>query len=80
MTRREVDLGASLEIQHRLEVWCNYAEGENAEYCLQGARDGVEYYKSVNGDYEALKLSFDWAWCQEYYYKKYNREIWLESI
>ena len=78
--QREVDLGASLEIQHRLEVWCTVAEGDNAEYCIQGALDGVEYYKSVGGDYEALKLSFDWAWCQEYYYKKYNRKIWLETI
>lgn len=75
----EVDQGAGPEIQHRLHVWCTYAKGENAEYCLQGAQDGVEYYKSVNGDYEALKLSFDWAWCQGYYYKKYGRQIWLES-
>jgi hypothetical protein len=78
--QREVELGASLEIQHRLNVWCTVAEGDNAEHCIQGALDGVEYYKSVNGDYEALKLSFDWAWCQEYYYNKYGTKPWLESI
>lgn len=78
--QREVDLGAGVEIRHRLNVWCTRANGENAEYCIQGALDGVEYYKSVNGDYDALKLSFDWAWCQDYYYKKYNRKIWLESV
>lgn len=78
--QREVVLGAGPEIQHRLNVWCTEAEGENAEYCIQGALDGVEYHNSVNGDYEALKLSFDWAWCKEYYYKKYNRQLWLESV
>ena len=78
--QREVVLGAGPEIQHRLDIWCTVAEGENAEYCIQGALDGVDYHNSVAGDYEALKLSFDWAWCQEYYYKKYNRRIWLESV
>jgi hypothetical protein len=74
--RLEVDQGASVEIEHRLKTWLTVAEGENAEYCLQGARDGVEYYESVEGDYEALELSFDWAWCQDYYYKKYKCKIW----
>ena len=78
--QREVVLGAGLEIQHRLETWCTVANGENAEYCIQGALDGVEYHDSVGGDYEALKLSFDWAWCKEYYYNKYRRELWLETI
>ena len=76
----EVDQGAGIEIQHRLKTWLTVAEGENAEYCLQGARDGVEYYKSVDGNYQALELSFDWAWCQEYYYNKYQRKIWLEVV
>jgi hypothetical protein len=78
--RLEVDQGASIEIQHRLKTWLTVAEGENAEYCLQGARDGVEYYKSVGGNYEALELSFDWAWCQDYYFSKYKRQIWLEVV
>jgi hypothetical protein len=77
--RREVDLGADIEIEHRLEVWCTKAQGQNAEYCLQGAQDGVDYYQSVNGDLEMLKLSFDWQWCQDYYRAKYGRELWLES-
>ena len=76
--RLEVDQGAGVEIQHRLKVWCSRASGENAEYCLQGARDAVEYYEQVGGDYQALKLSFDWAWLEEFYYNKYGVRIWLE--
>ena len=78
--QREVVMGAGLEIQHRLKTWCTVAEGENAEWCIRGALDGVEYHDAVGGDYEALKLSFDWAWCQDYYYKKYGKKIWLESV
>lgn len=76
----EVDEGAGPVIQHRLDVWCTCAEGENAEHCLQGAQDALEYYNSVNADYEKLKLSFDWAWLQDYYYSKYATKPWLESI
>jgi hypothetical protein len=55
----------TLETSHRLATWCEVAEGEFAEYCLAGARDAVLYYNQVGGDYERLKLSFDWAWLQE---------------
>ena len=76
----EVDQGAGPEIQYRLNTWCTHAEGENAEHCLQGAEDALEYYTSVSGDYEKLRLSFDWAWLQDYYYARYATQPWLESI
>jgi hypothetical protein len=76
----EVDQGAGPEIQHRLRVWCSKADGDNADYCLTGANDALEYYQLVNGNYEALKLSFDWAWLQDYYYNKYQSRPWLESV
>ena len=55
----------TLETEHRLNVWCTVAQGEYAEHCLKGANDAVAYYTEVAGDYEKLKLSFDWAWLQE---------------
>jgi hypothetical protein len=76
----EVDQGAGPEIQHRLRVWCSKANGDNADHCLAGANDALEYYQLINGDYEALKLSFDWAWLQDYYYKKYQSRPWSESV
>ena len=75
--KQEVDLGADIEIQFRLKVWCEKAVGENAEFCLAGSNDALEYYAQVNGDYDSLKLSFDWGWLQDYYYKKYNQKPWL---
>jgi hypothetical protein len=55
----------TLENSHRLDVWCTRAEGKYAKYCLAGARDAVNYYHEVNGDYERLKLSFEWSWLRE---------------
>jgi len=55
----------TLETSHRLATWCTVAEGKYAEYCLKGANDAVLYYNQVGGDYEKLKLSFEWAWLQE---------------
>ena len=52
----------TLETEYRLRVWCTQAQGMYSNYCLQGARDAVAYYDEVRGDYELLKLSFDWAW------------------
>lgn len=54
----------TVETEHRLNTWLTVAQGNHAEYCLAGARDAVEYYAEVAGDYELLKLSFDWAWLQ----------------
>lgn len=77
--KQEADLSANVETQYRLRVWCERAVGLNAESCLQGANDALEYYAQVAGAAELLKLSFDWAWLQDYYYKKYNCQPWLES-
>ena len=78
--QREVDQGADVEIQYRLNTWLTVAHGENAQWCLQGAADAAQYYQSVNGDYGMLKLSFDWAWLQDHYYSLYQQRPWLESI
>ena len=55
----------TLETEHRLTTWLTVAEGAYAEYCLMGARDAVDYYTEVAGDYDKLMLSFDWAWLKQ---------------
>ena len=57
----------TLETEHRLNVWSTVATGNFADDCLHGARDAVKYYNEVNGDYELLKLSFEWQWLKERY-------------
>ena len=62
----------SIESNYRLVVWLNQAEGNCAESSLQGARDALEYYSEVNGDYTELMRSFEWAWLKEYYASRYS--------
>lgn len=55
----------TLETGHRLATWCTEAQGNFAEHSLRGANDAVRYYNQVDGDYEKLRLSYDWAWLRE---------------
>jgi hypothetical protein len=67
-------IAPTLETEHRLDVWCNehrlVVGAPFAQWSVRGAQDAVEYYTEVNGDYERLKLSFDWAWLQERFNSK----------
>jgi hypothetical protein len=30
-----------------------------------GANDAIEYFRSVDGDFEKLKLSYEWSWLKD---------------
>jgi len=47
---------------YRLGRWCGAGIGEHADYSQRGANDGVAYYNEVNGDFNKLKLSYEWDW------------------
>ena len=61
----------TLETEHRLNVWLTNAVGKYSNYCLDGARDAVDYYDAVAGDPAQLQLSFDWQWLRARYDAKY---------
>ena len=61
----------TLETEERLNTWLTKAEGNYSNYCLDGARDAVEYYEQVQGDPALLQLSFEWAWLRARYDAKY---------
>jgi len=48
--------------KERLHIWTTVGNSDFAEWALRGANDAVKYYESVNGDFDSLKLSYDWAW------------------
>lgn len=62
----------TLETEYRLDTWLNVANGDNAEWCLRGARDAVDYYNEVSGDHDKLMLSFDWPWLAGRFRNLYN--------
>jgi uncharacterized protein YfaT (DUF1175 family) len=61
-----------LDAKYRLQRWLNVADGNFADWCLKGAEEAVKYYESVNGDFEKLKLTYDWEWIDSYYRKLYT--------
>ena len=56
----------------RLDAWLNIGAGDYAQYSCEGAQHAVEYYESVNGELDKLRLSYDWPWLKEYFNTKYN--------
>ena len=62
----------TLETEHRLDTWLSVASGDNAEWCLRGAQDAVNYYTETAGDYNQLMLSFDWPWLAGRFKNLYN--------
>ena len=64
----------TVEGEHRLHVWQNTAKGAYAEWCLNGARDGVEFFNSVAGDLSRLKQSFEWTWLRSRFVTKYGEQ------
>ena len=66
----------TVETEHRLRIWLdpNYLKPvEFAEWSVRGAKDAVEYYDSVNGDYNKLLKTFEWDWLKSYYESRYNK-------
>ena len=51
--------------KERLDAWLTKAEGDFAQYSIKGALDADEYYDEVAGDFDGLKLSYEWAWLRE---------------
>ena len=60
-----MDTAPTMETEYRLNTWLKTAQGSNAEYCLSGALDAIDYYHEVSGDYDKLFNTFEWAWLRE---------------
>jgi hypothetical protein len=62
-----------VESQHRLKKWLTGAMGKpNGYWSIYGAEDAVAYYNEVNGDFDALKKSYEWSWLASYALLKRN--------
>ncbi len=52
----------SAESIERLDVWCNIATGDYAEYAIEGAIQGRKYGEQNRGNVEAIKKINDFEW------------------
>jgi len=72
--RECIKLKASLpdvENEYRLNTWLT-VDAVQDEWSIRGAKDAVEYYDAVGGDFVELKKSYDWAWLASYALLKRN--------
>ena len=78
--REALKLRASLpnvENEYRLKAWLREDSGTiaNGHWSHKGAHDAMEFYDSVDGDFDELKKSYDWAWLSSYAFFKHNQEL-----
>jgi hypothetical protein len=59
------EMKPTVESKHRLKKWCELGKGQYADLVQRGALDAVEYYKEVDGDKDALHLSYELSWLKE---------------
>ena len=71
------EMKPTVESKHRLKKWCELGKGEYASYVQRGALDGVEYYNEVNGDKNALMLSYVLEWLKEKFNSSSEEEFAL---
>lgn len=55
----------STEANLWLQRWTAFAEGENSEWVLTGAREGQEYAEQHKDDKTELRKTVDWNWLHE---------------
>jgi hypothetical protein len=59
------EMKPTVESRFRLNKWCELGKGQYASFVQKGALDAVEYYKEVNGDKDALQLSYELDWLKQ---------------
>ena len=64
----------SVDGAYRLNVWQERASGQYAEWCLKGARDGMEFFNASNKELSVLKQSFEWRWLRSRFVNKYGEQ------
>jgi hypothetical protein len=73
--REALKLKAATDVEsvYRLKQWLKENNTtENVRWSHIGAQDAVQYYDSVNGDFEELRKSYDWAWLASYSFVKHS--------
>ena len=58
---------ADVETEYRLRTWLTKGDSEKGKWSMLGSKDAVDYYEQVNGDFDKLKLSYDWEWLADYF-------------
>lgn len=61
----KLTLSDSVTAKTWLQRWVTFAEGENADWVLQGAKEGHEFALENKNNLDELKKSVDWEWLEK---------------
>jgi hypothetical protein len=64
----------TIETDYRLKKWLTVGNGEHGLCSMLGAADAVNYYDSVNGEFDKLRLTYEWKWLREYFISVHGTE------
>jgi hypothetical protein len=64
--------GVDPEASRKVQAWTSTGRGPFGEWSIRGADDAIEYFDTVLGDFNMLKLSYDWAWLDRYFNTRYS--------
>ena len=63
----KLQMSTDVVSQHRLSQWLKENNSDSyVKWCHIGAHDAVNYFQSVNGDFDELRKSYDWEWLASY--------------
>jgi hypothetical protein len=65
----------NVDNEWRLNQWLtvNLQNDVLGEWSIRGAQDAIDYYNSVQGSFDALRLTYEWVWLAEYFTQRYNQ-------
>ena len=60
-----------IDNEWRLQQWLkvNLQGDVIGEWSIRGAQDAIDYYDSVQGSFDALRLTYEWEWLADYFFK-----------
>jgi hypothetical protein len=65
------DKNGSVVSEYRLQKWLDSSDTEFGIWSQRGAKDAIEYYNDVNGEFDKLRLTYEWKWLSNHFSKKY---------
>lgn len=67
-------LTSDVDNEYRLNIWKTKAQGDYAEWCLRGAKDGIDFFQETQGNLTLMKQSFRWEWLRQRFVNLYGKQ------
>ena len=66
-----LETNPDVETEYRLKTWTSVYDAPGHYWSVRGALDAVDYYNEVDGDFDKIKLSYEWDWLEQRFSDRY---------